>query len=439
LTDLSNDKIGRWFFLMPVSAGSTDYQATLDIYAGTYRLTYRNDATTVPINGRQVLDENFVASGMAVSRTYDVSTVNVSGAITLNQQPVSGACPSTPGYVSFYRTRDDRAHFFRAKITCSSGVWTYAGTIPRGIYHARIEADTSGALSFADLPNPRPWFSDLTISGSQALNFDLAATIVQGHVTGDQLSPTDCYSTTKFWWMSGSEKSPEIKAQCATDPWAYRSVLTPGPNRFVFLTPWVGTTRFGWSYIDAPRSLLPGNSSLDVSFEAVPFEIAVNAIGHRQLECPASSSVEFALGNGVGLIHATRLRCEGQVTVVNGLAPPGDYIFGYKDGSSPYRSVDPVSIRAPATSVSLIVPMRTVRGVIVVDRAAFAPCDSVVGNEVVFTERTTQTPYWANVSCSDWSFSIKVPPGAYRVVYRPGQFSWGAYPDRVLVEALRVQ
>ena len=160
------------FVVTSVRCSADDFRFETELTSGTWKVAvspYVAGRSNLP-DGAFVADEAFDVTGAVSDVSFDVETVTVSGAVTLDgRRPVLGPdCADAPSFDALTLTFVDRTSGATAtsSVSCSATDFTFSAHMSPGIYRATVAPYVEGR---SNVPNEAYVVdSELRVSGPTA-------------------------------------------------------------------------------------------------------------------------------------------------------------------------------------------------------------------------------------------------------------------------------
>ena len=261
------------------ACSTDDYAFSVQLYAGTYRITAEDNGTTrIP----DVTMEIAAAQVFSSSRSYDVNvpvpaTVTITGNVLMNGGPVELDANETSGCV---RLRFDNAEDLDdvSQWACSTDNYAYSVQLYAGTY--RITAEDNGTTRIPDTIQEVTAAAVLSSSGRRDVNISVPATVtITGVVTMNggpiELDTNETSGCVRLRFDNADDLGDLSQWACSTDNYAYSVQLYAGTYRITAQDN--GTTRIPDVTVEiAAQQVFNGSTSYNVD---VPTPPTVTAAG----------------------------------------------------------------------------------------------------------------------------------------------------------------
>ncbi|MFT3771460.1 MAG: hypothetical protein QM820_39095 [Minicystis sp.] len=224
-------------FSATVPCTTADGSFTARVAPGTYRVIASRPSSEASFpDGYFVVDPAFTVSGPKSGIKWDVTTVPVSGKITVaGVAPKGNGCAYDQVRIDFV---DTRGASFSATVPCTTGDGSFTGHIAPGTYRV-VASRPSSEASFPDgyfVLDP-----SFTVSGAKSgIKWDVTTVPISGKITVEGQSPKGngcAYDQVRIDFVNDSGASFSASVPCTTGDGSFTGHVAPGTYRVIASRP----------------------------------------------------------------------------------------------------------------------------------------------------------------------------------------------------------
>jgi hypothetical protein len=347
-------------FTSSIDCGVSDGSFSARVAPGTYRvLASRSDSSTTFPDATFVVDGAFTVSGPATGLAWDLTTVAVSGRLTVDGRAPAATSACVGDHVRIAFT-DQAGATFTSKIACSVSDGSFSARVAPGTYRVLASrSDSNTSFPDATMVVERALGVTAPTSG---LSFALTTVPVTGTITIDGRAPSATSSCSgdhvrvSFVDEAGAVYSARIP--CGVSTGAFSARVAPGTYR-VLASRSDSSSTFPDATITLARGLRVEAATpalaLDLATVPVSGRLTVDGRAPSATSSCSGDHVRVALLDGDGAIFSTRIPCGAADGRFAGRVVPGTYrvIATRTDSSSTFLDgtvtlVNALTIRAPS-------------------------------------------------------------------------------------------
>ena len=325
--DLVNDAGASFSASVPCTTGDGSF--TGRVAPGTYRVIASGPSSEASFpDGYFVVDPAFTVSGPKSGIAWDVTTVPVSGKITVaGMAPKGNGCTYDQARIDFI---NDSGASFSASVPCTTGDGSFSGRVAPGTY--RIIA--SGPSSEASFPDGYfvldPAF---TVSGPKSgIAWDVTTVPVSGKISVEGQPPlgNGCtYDQVRIDFINHSGASFSATVPCTTGDGSFSGRVAPGTYRIIASGPSSEASFPDGYFVVDPAFTVSGPKSgiaWDVTTIPIAGHIKVDGQPPQGNGC-AYDQVRIDLIDPAGGSFSATVACTTTDGAFSGRAAPGIYRF----------------------------------------------------------------------------------------------------------------
>jgi hypothetical protein len=320
-------------FDVDIDCATSDGSFSARVAPGTYRVlaSQYESATTFPA-ATFVVQPSFTVTSAKSGLKWDLTTVPVSGKLTVDGQPpvkTSSSCSSTQVRLTLL---DDSGASFDADIDCATSDGSFSARVAPGTYRVLASqyesATTFPAATFVVQPS-------FAVTGAKTgLKWDLTTVPISGKLTVDGQPPmktsSSCSSTqVRLTLVGDAGASFDADIDCATSDGSFSARVAPGTYRVIASQYESATTFPAATFTVAPAFVVTGaKTGLAWKLQTVPVAGTLKVDGMAPMKTSSSCSstqVRISLHDASGASFDADIDCATSDGSFSARVAPGTY------------------------------------------------------------------------------------------------------------------